>query len=161
MMGNTSAEIVKVPRSFVLLGELEKAERGNTDMSISFGLVDGSDIMLQNWQCTILGPQSSPLDNRIVSLLLHCPQTYPDTPPVVRFQTKVNFPFVVCFLYKPHPLLGVQTSLVQLSPTRMPKRQISCIRFAPIINGIPCTELPTMGSGYGDTHYVHTVQEHE
>lgn len=97
MMGNSSSEVVKVPRSFVLLGELEKAERGNTDMSISFGLVDGSDIMLQNWQCTILGPQSSPLDNRIVSLLVHCPPTYPDTPPIVRFQTKVNFPFVVRF----------------------------------------------------------------
>lgn len=93
-MGNSSAELVKMPRSFVLLGELEKAERGNTDMSISFGLVDGSDIMLTDWQCTILGPQGSPLDNRIVSLLVQCPPTYPDSPPKVKFQTKVNFPFV-------------------------------------------------------------------
>ena len=35
-----------VPRNFVLLEELEKTEKGNTDMSTSYGLVQSDDITL-------------------------------------------------------------------------------------------------------------------
>ena len=34
--------------------ELEKAEKGNTDMSVSYGLCQADDISLTDWQCTIL-----------------------------------------------------------------------------------------------------------
>jgi ubiquitin-conjugating enzyme E2 variant len=59
-----------LPRSFRLLEELEKGEKGrklslnsytnpNTglgDGSCSYGLADGDDIMMTNWNGTILGP---------------------------------------------------------------------------------------------------------
>jgi len=93
-MSTGTGEVIVVPRNFVLLEELEKAEKGNTDMTVSYGLVDGGDITLTNWQCTILGPHNSPLENRIVSLLINCGPNYPVEQPTVQFQTKVNFPFV-------------------------------------------------------------------
>jgi len=85
---------VIVPRNFVLLEELEKAEKGNTDMTVSLGLTQGDDILMSNWQCSILGPVGSPVDNRIVSLLIYCDSKYPDSAPKLTMQSKVNFPFV-------------------------------------------------------------------
>ena len=76
-MASSSAEVIIVPRNFVLLGELEKAEKGNTDMSISYGLVTADDITLTDWQCTILGPQNCGVEGRIISLLIRCPPKYP------------------------------------------------------------------------------------
>eukprot|EP00900_Chrysochromulina_parva_P003871 jgi/Chrpa1/13485/Chrysochromulina_OHIO_Genome00004360-RA len=93
-MAQSSGEVIIVPRNFVLLGELEKAEKGNTDMSISYGLVEQDDITLSSWQCTILGLPNTTVENRIISLLLYCGKEYPDRPPTVQFQTKVNYPFI-------------------------------------------------------------------
>lgn len=59
-----------LPRSFRLLEELEKGEKGIKtaptvcvkiylglgDGSCSYGLADGDDIMMTNWNGTILGP---------------------------------------------------------------------------------------------------------
>ena len=100
--------MIIVPRNFKLLDELEKAEKGSTDMSISYGLVESDDISLTNWQCTFLGPIGSPIQDRIISLLVHCGEKYPSEPPVVKFQTKVNVPFVVrvehlLFIYSGSP----------------------------------------------------------
>ena len=64
-------------------------------MSCSLGLVESDDIFLTNWQCTILGPMNTPVDSRIVSLVMQAGPKYPDVPPDVKFQSKVNFPFVV------------------------------------------------------------------
>jgi len=93
-MASSSVEKIIVPRNFVLLEELEKAEKGNTDMNVSYGLVDNADTSLSNWQCTILGPVGSPVEGRIISLILQCSKQYPDEVPTVKFQSKVNFPFV-------------------------------------------------------------------
>jgi len=63
----------KVPRNFRLLEELEKGEKGlgagesvtawewakSTDTraeACSYGLADGDDLMMSNWNGTILGP---------------------------------------------------------------------------------------------------------
>ena len=103
-MGSNSGEVVVVPRNFVLLEELEKAEKGVGDMSVSMGLSRSDDIFMSDWQCTILGPLSSPIDGRIVSLEIHCSERYPFEAPKVRMQTKVNYPFVVrACLPNPHP----------------------------------------------------------
>ena len=99
MAAGGSGEIIIVPRNFKLLEELEKVEKGNTDMSISYGLVESDDITLSHWQCTILGPMNSPVDSRIISLLVSCGTNYPDERPTVRFQSKVNYPFVVRRLF--------------------------------------------------------------
>ena len=95
MAASGSGEVVIVPRNFVLLEELEKAEKGQTDMNISYGLADAADIELSLWQCTILGPLNTPVENRIISLLVQCGPGYPNEAPTVIFQSKINFPFVV------------------------------------------------------------------
>mmetsp|Transcript_36101 Transcript_36101/g.115922 ORF Transcript_36101/g.115922 Transcript_36101/m.115922 type:complete len:142 (-) Transcript_36101:656-1081(-) len=89
-----SAETVVIPRNFVLLEELEKAEKGATDMAISYGLIMADDISLSDWQCTIIGPQNSAVDNRVINLVVRCGPKYPVEAPEALFQTKVNYPFV-------------------------------------------------------------------
>ena len=123
--------MIIIPRNFKLLDELEKAEKGSTDMSISYGLVESDDISLTNWQCTFLGPIGSPIQDRIISLLVHCGEKYPSEPPVVKFQTKVNVPFVVrvehlLFIYSGSPSRAAYTCCVPtafLSPIPHSRRR--------------------------------------
>ena len=58
MQVTPTGETVIVPRNFKLLEELEKMEKGNTEMAISFGLVDGADVLMSNWNGGILGPHN-------------------------------------------------------------------------------------------------------
>lgn len=44
-----------MPRSFRLLDELEKGQKGLASDGVSFGLQEADDITLTNWSCTILG----------------------------------------------------------------------------------------------------------
>lgn len=83
-----------VPRNFVLLEELEKGEKGLTDMSVSYGLVRDDDVYMSDWLCTILGPPNTAIENRIVSLKVNCGPDYPNTMPQVQMVTKLNFPFI-------------------------------------------------------------------
>lgn len=113
-----------VPRNFALLEELEKAEKGNTDMTVSYGLVQSDDTYLSDWQCTILGAPNSMVEGRIVSLLLHCGKSYPAEIPKVRFQSKLNFPFISGtgeLDWKKYPGNMVQWSK---NPGRKPDRNI-------------------------------------
>lgn len=82
------------PRSFRLLEELEKGEKGLGPESCSYGLADNDDITMTNWNGTILGPPHSNHENRIYSLGIECGPNYPDEPPKVKFISKVNLPCV-------------------------------------------------------------------
>lgn len=44
------------PRSFKLLEELEKGEKGLGSESCSYGLADSDDITMTKWNATIIGP---------------------------------------------------------------------------------------------------------
>jgi len=79
---------------FCLLEELEKGEKGIGDGSCSYGLEDGDDIMMSDWNGTIIGPGHTVHENRIYSLKIYCGESYPDLPPIVQFISRVNLPFV-------------------------------------------------------------------
>ncbi|RPA82191.1 UBC-like protein [Ascobolus immersus RN42] len=84
----------KVPRNFRLLEELEKGEKGLGADGCSYGLTDSDDVMMSKWNGTILGPPHSVHENRIYSLEIYCGDNYPDSPPQVRFISKINLPGV-------------------------------------------------------------------
>ncbi|KAK7537556.1 ubiquitin-conjugating enzyme/RWD-like protein [Phyllosticta citribraziliensis] len=84
----------KVPRNFRLLEELEKGEKGLGAEACSYGLENGDDLLMSNWNGTILGPPHSVHENRIYSVKIHCGEQYPDAPPEVTFVSKINLPCV-------------------------------------------------------------------
>ncbi|KAI8350991.1 ubiquitin-conjugating enzyme/RWD-like protein [Mortierella sp. GBAus27b] len=86
--------MTKVPRNFKLLEELEKGEKGIGDGSCSYGLLDGDDASLSDWNGTIIGPGHTVHENRIYSLKIHCGEQYPDVPPTVSFLSRINLPCV-------------------------------------------------------------------
>ncbi|KAF9650151.1 UBC-like protein [Thelephora ganbajun] len=86
--------MAKVPRNFRLLEELEKGEKGIGDGSCSYGLDNSDDIMMSDWNGTIIGPGHTVHENRIYSLKIYCGENYPDQPPTIQFLSRVNLPFV-------------------------------------------------------------------
>ena len=54
----------------------------------------GDDKSFADWSATIIGPANTNFDNRIYFLSITCHNEYPDTPPRVQFQSKVNLPCV-------------------------------------------------------------------
>ncbi|MEW5305736.1 MAG: hypothetical protein WDW38_000279 [Sanguina aurantia] len=82
---------VPIPRSFRLLEELEKGEKGFGDGTVSYGLVDTEDdVHMTNWTGTVIGPPNTVHDGRIYTLRITCDMNYPAGPPKLWFRSKVN-----------------------------------------------------------------------
>eukprot|EP00375_Theileria_parva_P000375 XP_763044.1 ubiquitin-conjugating enzyme [Theileria parva strain Muguga] len=80
---------VRVPRSFKLIDELERGQKGCVSDGVSFGLERPDDITLTNWSCTILGYPGTNYENRIYCLSVTCDDEYPEKPPKLKFITKI------------------------------------------------------------------------
>jgi len=76
------------------LEELEKGEKGLGAEACSYGLDESDDILMSDWNATILGPPHSSHENRIYNLKIHCGENYPDSPPEVKFISRINLPCV-------------------------------------------------------------------
>ena len=75
-----------VPRSFKLLDELEKSEKGNlASQTVSYGLADQEDIFMHRWNGTLI------MDDNILSLDIVCADEYPHKPPQARFSPPIQW----------------------------------------------------------------------
>lgn len=74
----------KVPRNFRLLEELEKGEKGLGAEACSYGLEDSEDLLMSNWNGTILGPPHVSTLTLFASSLQICGQVHPSSAVVSR-----------------------------------------------------------------------------
>jgi ubiquitin-conjugating enzyme E2 variant len=54
----------------------------------------GDDKSFTNWNGTIIGPPNTNFDNRIYMMEIICDDNYPEQPPMIKFNSKINLPCV-------------------------------------------------------------------
>ena len=98
----------RVPRSFKLRQELERAEKGSKDLSdhksshdawVTFGLddnlyLDEYNLQLKDWNASIIGIQNTNIGDRIYQLKVICHENFPEQAPEVYFKSKMKMKYV-------------------------------------------------------------------
>ena len=77
--------MAEIPRSFRLLEELERAEKGQVDGTISYGLETEDDVNLVHWVASIMDRNGD-----LHSLKMECPADYPAKAPKVWFNPRIE-----------------------------------------------------------------------
>jgi ubiquitin-conjugating enzyme E2 D/E len=72
------------------LKELQNAKQNELPENISAGPVDPSNLFL--WEATIIGPTETPYEGGLFKLSIKFPETYPFTPPILKFNTRIFHP---------------------------------------------------------------------
>ena len=68
--------------------EFEKAEKGKSDMTLSYGLEDPEDRSFTNWNAMVMGPYNTKFD-QLYSIKIVCGPNYPMQHPTLQFVSKV------------------------------------------------------------------------
>ena len=93
-----------IPRNFKLLEELEAHEKGTGDMSVSMGLVAPDDILLTEWNGSILGPPQVRARNTLFefSCCFHAATPHPPCPvPCSPFPAALSRPLSAAHTRRP------------------------------------------------------------
>ena len=83
-----------IERRFRLMEEQEQGEKAKGDNNISYGLADSGDMTLGSWNGMVIGPMNTNFDNRFYGIVIFCGENYPIKCPTVKFNSKINLPFV-------------------------------------------------------------------
>ncbi|CAI0383328.1 unnamed protein product [Linum tenue] len=81
---------VVVPRNFRLLEELERGEKGIGDGTVSYGMDDADDILMQSWTGTIIGPPN--VEPRLFPMLANWNRDYTMEEILVRLKKEMMSP---------------------------------------------------------------------
>jgi ubiquitin-conjugating enzyme E2 variant len=74
-----------IPRSFVLLDELEKGEKGQYSPYCTIGMKDMRDVNLKEWNGIIITHPDSAVGEQFINFDIVCEMKYPDVAPVFKF----------------------------------------------------------------------------
>jgi ubiquitin-protein ligase len=93
---------VIIPRNFILLAELEAAEKGGGDYTgdCSIGIdhprnsstgEEEPDVYLKTWQGMILTHPDSRMKEQFINFSIYCDMNYPDKPPVFKVTNGMEY----------------------------------------------------------------------
>lgn len=83
-------EVVIVPRTFVLLDELEKSEKGQYSPFCSVGIKNLDDMQLRYWNGFIIPSEDSIVRGQDIRFDILCDMDYPDKPPTFKLVSSRN-----------------------------------------------------------------------
>lgn len=89
MNKDTSKTIV--PRSFVLIDELEKSEKGQYSPYCTIGIKDMTDMELKYWNGIIMTFPESAIKEQVITFEIFCDLKYPDMPPKFKMINSQSF----------------------------------------------------------------------
>lgn len=87
---NKDKEKIIIPRTFVLIEELEKSEKGGYSPFCSVGIKDFEDIHLRYWNGFIIPSENTVVSGQDIRFKIVCDMDYPDKPPSFELVSSKN-----------------------------------------------------------------------